>query len=85
MYLIFCKKANLKIQIKVVLCLTNSILMSIKHDLACYQKYNKELTVISTKAMSNSPIWSHEVLTFLLLRQQGWIQVYKKGELHEKK
>ena len=45
--------------------------MSIKHDLACYQKYNKELTVISTKAMSNSAIWSHEVLTFFLIRTTG--------------
>ena len=31
-------------------------------DLVCHQKYNKELTVIGTKAMGNSPVWPNDIL-----------------------
>ena len=43
-----------------------------------HQKCNKELTVICTKAMSNSLIWSHDMLAYLKLGQQCWIQDLKK-------
>ena len=87
----FCEQGDLTIQMPLMShqqrypFLFGTDLISIKHDLVCHQKYNKELTVIRTKVMNNSPIWSHDILTYFQLRQQGQIQVHKNGLLHYKK
>ena len=46
-------------------------LISLSNDLVCHQKYNKELTVISTTAMVNSLIGSHGILIYLTSTKGG--------------